>query len=282
MSAPQLEDGYLRIANSLYDAILAYPFNSRTLKVVLSVIRKTYGYGKKEDDMSASQISELCGISRQHVTSALNELQHLNIISKRIGKYGSVVGINKNFDTWIARPKSVQVSQTGTDVPNQDMSQSGTPTSPESGHLLVPNRDTQKTTPKDNYQKTNAHALTARFEQFWLAYPKKKSKGQAEKTFAKINPDEQLLTAIIAGVRRARTSRDWRKDAGQYIPHASTWLNAKGWEDEADGETFAAVDPRAAAIQAERGGSSVVALNDGRYRQDGRIYDSYGKPEVAL
>lgn len=70
------------------------------------------------------------------------------------------------------------------------------------------------------------------FEQFWKIYPKRKSKGQAEKAFFKINPDEQLLTKILESVERAKKSEDWIKEKGKYIPHPATWLNAKGWEDE--------------------------------------------------
>lgn len=70
------------------------------------------------------------------------------------------------------------------------------------------------------------------FEVFWKAYPKRKSKGHAEKVFAKINPDEQLLATMLATIERAKKSVDWQKDDGQYIPYPATWLNAKGWEDE--------------------------------------------------
>lgn len=70
------------------------------------------------------------------------------------------------------------------------------------------------------------------FDRFWQAYPKKKSKGQAETTFAKIKPNEQLLTAMIATIEKAKKSEEWRKENGKFIPHPSTWLNAKGWEDE--------------------------------------------------
>jgi len=71
-----------------------------------------------------------------------------------------------------------------------------------------------------------------RFAQFWKAYPKKKSKGQAEKAFNKINPDEQLLAIMIAKIERATKSEDWIKEGGKYIPYPASWLNAKGWEDE--------------------------------------------------
>lgn len=70
------------------------------------------------------------------------------------------------------------------------------------------------------------------FDEFWAEYPKKRSKGQAEKTWVKLKPDEQLFEAIMTGLKRAKTSVDWAKNGGQYIPYPSTWLNAKGWEDE--------------------------------------------------
>lgn len=72
----------------------------------------------------------------------------------------------------------------------------------------------------------------ARFDIFWTAYPKKKSKGQAEKAWLKMNPDEQLLASMIATIERAKKSEDWTKENGKYIPHPATWLTAKGWEDE--------------------------------------------------
>ena len=77
-----------------------------------------------------------------------------------------------------------------------------------------------------------ARCLTDTFETFWKAYPKKKSRGQAEKVWLKINPDEQLLAKMIAIIERAKKSEEWIKEKGKYIPHPATWLNAKGWEDE--------------------------------------------------
>jgi hypothetical protein len=82
-----------------------------------------------------------------------------------------------------------------------------------------------------NLNLTNKSLINA-FNQFWKIYPKKKSRGQAEKAFLKLNPDEQLLAVMIASVERAKTSEDWIKEKGKYIPHPATWLNAKGWLDE--------------------------------------------------
>ncbi len=85
------------------------------------------------------------------------------------------------------------------------------------------------------------------FDKFWLAYPKKKSKGQAEKAWKKLNPNEQLQDRIHLALERAKTSADWKKDNGQFIPYPASWLNAKGWEDE-DGPRSEIKNPFAGAV----------------------------------
>ena len=78
--------------------------------------------------------------------------------------------------------------------------------------------------------------LVRDFDQFYAAYPKKKSRGDAEKAFAKVHgsvPLETLLTAIST----LSESPDWRRDDGRYIPYPASWLNAKGWLDVEDVKT---------------------------------------------
>ena len=73
------------------------------------------------------------------------------------------------------------------------------------------------------------------FEQFWDAYPKKKSKGAARKAWDKLHVDSTMQATILQAIERAKQSEDWQKDGGQYIPYPATWLNAEGWEDEEPG-----------------------------------------------
>lgn len=81
--------------------------------------------------------------------------------------------------------------------------------------------------------RASRSSLNGAFSDFWKAYPRKKSRGQAEKAWLKVKPDEQLAGLILQAVARAKTSDEWLKDGGQFIPYPATWLNAKGWEDEA-------------------------------------------------
>ncbi len=69
------------------------------------------------------------------------------------------------------------------------------------------------------------------FEQFWKLYPKKKSRKDALKAWKKLNPGAELQAVMIAALGRHCISRDWTKDAGQYIPMASTWINGERWHD---------------------------------------------------
>lgn len=72
----------------------------------------------------------------------------------------------------------------------------------------------------------------ADFNAFWRAYPKKKSKGEAEKAWKSIHPDSELLATMLDKLAIATTCHDWTKESGKYIPYPASWLRAKGWEDE--------------------------------------------------
>ena len=68
------------------------------------------------------------------------------------------------------------------------------------------------------------------FDDFWKTYPRKKSKGQAEKAWKRLKIAPEI---ILAGLQRAIKS--WEGREAQYIPYPATWLNGKGWEDEEEG-----------------------------------------------
>lgn len=70
------------------------------------------------------------------------------------------------------------------------------------------------------------------FDAFWRNYPRKASKGDAEKAWGRIKPDQALRVRIMKTLNLLKTSEQWTKDGGQFVPYPASWLNAKGWEDE--------------------------------------------------
>jgi phage replication O-like protein O len=140
--------GHTQIANELLEAITMHAFKQTTLRVLLALVRKTIGFNKKEDDLSASQLGSLLGqMKRQHITTALNELAAMRVIHKRPGRYGSVVGINTDFSQWLSRPASGQESESEI-APCPSIGQAG---SPDAGH-------TKDNLPIDNRQNTDLSA----------------------------------------------------------------------------------------------------------------------------
>lgn len=70
------------------------------------------------------------------------------------------------------------------------------------------------------------------FEKFWEVYPRKVAKQNAYKWFLKHKPNEELLEKILTAIEKYKKTEQWQKDGGQFVPHPTTWLNGKRWEDE--------------------------------------------------
>ncbi|WP_087686790.1 replication protein [Pandoraea sp. PE-S2R-1] len=230
---PQLEHGYTRVANELLEAITMAPFGRNEYKVLMVLIRKTYGFNKTSDQLALSQIQLRAGISKTQTSVAVAELVKKNVLLVGVGRYAREFTINKAYSKWDASLR-VDLSVLSSENRNDMVPELGTLGS-ENRNSDVPESGTTKDTSKRQDQKTTSketlsRSLRERFEIFWAGYPKRKSKKTAEKAFAKLNPDEQLFNELMAGLERAKTLGQWSDP--QFIPHPATWLNAGGWMDE--------------------------------------------------
>jgi len=108
------------------------------------------------------------------------------------------------------------------------LSSDGNPTA--SGSNPTPIYQKSEVRVREDKSKTAARG----FDEFWQAYPKKKARGDAEKAWRGVRPDEALVGVILRAVEFQVRSEEWVKDGGKFIPHPGTWLRAKRWQDEAD------------------------------------------------
>ncbi len=345
--APRRETGFTAIDNDVLDAMLLFPFSERQYRVLLTLIRKINGYRKERDDISGSQIGDMCDMPRSHVSDVLNQLAAMRVIFKERGRFGTLIEINKNFRMWLnpGRSKASAPAQsrslhhytyrvwhpmTGefylgvrscacqplqdrykgvgswakrvktTELHKEvlavfasieeaalalqenirfaidnpllrnevvDLRPVALATNPPmprpataeaSNEALAPSTEsvavvqnvgaavtesvqvdrtesvhTKENLPKENKQKKKpcaSPAMLGGFERFYSAYPKKKSRALAEKAFAKIAPDETLLSTMLAAITCAKQSAQWANP--QMIPYPASWLNARSWEDD--------------------------------------------------
>ena len=70
------------------------------------------------------------------------------------------------------------------------------------------------------------------FEIFWDLYPRKVSKAYAQKVWIKHSDTIEKCKEMIAGLERSIKNDIRFKGESQFIPHASSWLNALCWLDE--------------------------------------------------
>lgn len=87
-------------------------------------------------------------------------------------------------------------------------------------------------TPHDREEGKKNKKYSSSFSEFWNAYPRKVSKEAALKAWQKIKPDDSLLQQILKALEWQSHQTEWIKDGGKFIPHPSTWLNGRRWEDE--------------------------------------------------
>ena len=107
MANPQLEDGHLRIANDIWDALCRIRIPGEVRQVIDTVLRKTWGFRKKQDWISLSQFHEATGIHKPNISRALTQAITMNIILK---KENTVLNnenapavsysFNKDYETW--------------------------------------------------------------------------------------------------------------------------------------------------------------------------------------
>jgi len=92
----------------------------------------------------------------------------------------------------------------------------------------------RNTPPPPSRGVTRPPAADREFDEFWQAFPKKKSKGQAKKAWDKLRKEKKLppLPTMLQAIAAAKAGHDWQKDGGKYIPYPATWLNGERWEDE--------------------------------------------------
>jgi len=259
VASPQTEDGFTRIANELLDALICADLTKRQLRVALAIVRQTYGFNRKSDDISGSRLAAITGMARQHCNAALIDLDRLRVIVRESGRWGTSVSVQKDYEQWqcmilnSADTKSVSTCnqngvtdeaevttkqcQVDTDSVS-DRHQNGVVSDTDSVHTID-----SKDNSKDSSKDTGANSLEQRFESWWKLYPKKRNRGQALRSWKVIKPDTELTMQMIMATEAAKQSIDWQKQGGKFIPYPATWLRAQGWLDEYQVDVSAPMQP---------------------------------------
>jgi len=106
---PQLENGYTSLANELLEELIKINLSGQELRSCLFVIRKTYGYHKKEDFISLSQFQLNLSISKIRASQIIKVLVERKIltVTKNINGLTKCYMFNKQYNEWKTVNKNI-------------------------------------------------------------------------------------------------------------------------------------------------------------------------------
>ena len=159
MKSPQLENGFTRIANEIFDALARTKMNGTQRNVIDVIFRKTYGFQKKFDYIPLSQFQNMTGITRAKICQAIKDLEIRKIILVDRNEVMTGYRFNKNYDDWtgvrVRTSTHLGSIQKDTTIPTQLVPKTvetsthlGTSASTHLGTLKRKTKEIQKKVPK--------------------------------------------------------------------------------------------------------------------------------------
>lgn len=164
MSGPQKEDGYTPIANEIVEALAQIRIPGESMQVLWVILRKTYGWNKKEDRLSMNQISDLTGLKRQNVNRAIDRLITMNLLIKNNVNFINQYQFNKYYKTWKLSSKLITPELSSKLI---------TPVIKNDDKTVIKNDDNKRK--KENITKDSIRH-TDFFSDFWAVYPHRNGK----------------------------------------------------------------------------------------------------------
>lgn len=259
MANPQIENGYTKVANEIVEALCAIRIPGEARQVIDVVIRKTYGYNKKEDHISLSQFCLSTRMRRGDVCRAINKAVEMNIIkviSKKANAIGNIYSVVKDFDSW----KPLAKKRRGVAKKLMSISKKANLVVAKKRHT----KDSIKYSIKDTYSASEEiteirgeeleeaipdlrpiqHAnvnneYSPEFLEMFEIYPKKVGKRAANAVWEKLRPPTDRVRVSILSNKK---TREWQEEGGRYVPHFATWLQGERWEDEVKEKTIKVLD----------------------------------------
>jgi len=167
-----------------------------------------------EDDQSfelkhpPQVISRMCGLNTQKVSEILTYFADLKLLEEIDGRF-SCMKMLKRIDKSMTSSAKLRNSLAET---RKDLGK---------GQISHARRE----------EKENRNKPIVLFEDFWKSYPRKEKKALSEKCFlSKIKSEE--VPMVMEKLEAFKRSEAWTKDDGKFIPHATTWINQRRFEDD--------------------------------------------------
>lgn len=234
----ELEDGYAKLSNMLLEAYAGADLTKRQFKVLLAILRKTYGWNKAMDRISDSQISEIAKLPVKRCNEAKLELVRMGLIKQQGGMFGP----NKNIEEWCI-PQNEGISPKTRDKTSLNLRESYPSKQGDTKDTIQKKERKDKNTLPEQVQAEDKkpsprHEETDKaFENiFWIAGMRKTGKKNAASAFRtqfaawrkETHGSPEEFASMLAEDIRQRVGAQFGFDR----MHPATYLNGQRWNDE--------------------------------------------------
>ncbi|WP_127506166.1 replication protein [Paenibacillus humicus] len=286
----QKENGYTPIAHVILEQASQHAFNGAQSRLLMRIWRLTYGYNRKDHEFSISYLKKATGLSERTVKKELAALIKANVLivtKHETRTTARKLAFNKRYKQWtIQKDGGDQVEELNFDegndtAPHQDESSyfEGKYTAPPEGNDTAPQVATLRGTilplNKDILLKKVFKENVDPFTLFYETYPRRISKAAALKAWKKLQkePDFDPIIVILHTQNFAETHK-LLKTQTSYIPHPSTYLNQKRFED------YSVVDPEGLLQQLPAAPARQSKLSKNKDRLMGGVSHDRARSEI--
>ena len=210
MANPQTENGYVKIATEIVEQFCRYRLSGEEWIILWVILRKTYGWTKKEDAISLSQFHSITKMKKPSIIRAIKNLSSKKIIkvSNNANKTAQTYYFSKDYSKWEPLAKKLTLAKVLTKVSKKA------------------NKKLAKVLPTTTTIITK-YIYTPEFDSLWKDYPNQLRKKESFRNFKKTVKNETDLANIKAALKTYKkhlSINTWKQPM-----NGSTWFN--NWED---------------------------------------------------
>ncbi len=163
MANPQKELGHIEIANDIVEKLYSIPLSGAEYRVLFFILRKTWGWNKKKDRISITQLVTKTTLSRKAVCESLNKLVTKRLLVKEKG-FVNTLQFNKDYDQWLVTKRTLGSYQTVTTLVTKRLLKLVTERKPTINNIDTTTKDNNNITTDVVTEKVNINFFLGLFK----------------------------------------------------------------------------------------------------------------------
>lgn len=194
MANPQRENGHTDIANEIMENFARLHLSGNEWQILVTVLRKTYGWHKKEDEISLSQFQEATTLSRPAVCKALKALVAKCVLVAKQQPGTNIYYFNKDYTKWTSsKIATSSILRTSSKNDNQLVAKT-------TRGVVAKQQHTKETITKETIQKKISSviqefkSLNPHYERFFQNLTQR----SAVERMVKLHGEEKVRGAVMA------------------------------------------------------------------------------------